>query len=266
MIKLVVIDLDGSLLDSNCAIPKDFEKVFKALKEHRIEVALISGRPLPTIKTDFPNIFNDAIIITDSGALISDHGSTIYKNYLDTTALLEIWNIYEGLSNTFIVLCGEDCAYLNSTDERFINEVNKYFYKTETFSSINEIKSNILKVSICNFNDISKIDEEHFSLNLSNKLNISLSGEFWLDITNKNVNKGFALKRIQDRHVIIQGETMCFGDYYTDIPMFQNSYYSYAMKNAPLAVKNKARFVIASNDENAVIDTIKKSFPDIFKH
>ena len=53
-------------------------------------------------------------------------------------------------------------------------------------------------------------------------------------------------------------ETMVFGDQYNDIDMFDKACYSFAMEGAVEGVKKKARFIAGSNNEGAVVKTIRK--------
>jgi hydroxymethylpyrimidine pyrophosphatase-like HAD family hydrolase len=51
---------------------------------------------------------------------------------------------------------------------------------------------------------------------------------------------------------------MTLGDYYNDIDMLKMAHYSYAMANAPTGVKEHARFIARSNNEDGVIKAIKE--------
>jgi hydroxymethylpyrimidine pyrophosphatase-like HAD family hydrolase len=50
---------------------------------------------------------------------------------------------------------------------------------------------------------------------------------------------------------------MAFGDYFNDVEMLNEAYFSYAMANAPEGVKEHARFIAKSNIENGVVNAIK---------
>ena len=51
---------------------------------------------------------------------------------------------------------------------------------------------------------------------------------------------------------------MVFGDYLNDLEMMSSAYYSYAMENGEEEVKKNARFIAGTNDDNGVINIIKK--------
>ena len=72
-------------------------------------------------------------------------------------------------------------------------------------------------------------------------LQISCAGDVWLDCMAKNVNKGHAVKVIQDSLGIKPEETMAFGDQLNDIEMLQQAYYSFAVANARDEVKKSSQ-------------------------
>lgn len=87
---------------------------------------------------------------------------------------------------------------------------------------------------------------------------VVVSGELWVDINNKGVNKGYALEQIQKDENISFEETMVFGDFYNDIEMLQKAYYSFVMENANEDMKQYGNFIAKSNRENGVIQAINQ--------
>ena len=90
------------------------------------------------------------------------------------------------------------------------------------------------------------------------KLQVSVSGQIWLDITDKGVNKGLAINKLQELLNIKHEETMVFGDYLNDLEMMESAYHSYAMENAHDDLKKVARFRAKKNTENGVVEKIKE--------
>ena len=91
------------------------------------------------------------------------------------------------------------------------------------------------------------------------ELQVTVSGDIWLDITAGGVNKGVAIKEIQDLLGIDFKETMVFGDYLNDLEMMESAYHSYAMENAHEDLKKVSRFIThKNNDEDGVMHQIKE--------
>ena len=78
-----------------------------------------------------------------------------------------------------------------------------------------------------------------------------------MDVMERNANKGTALKRMQSILGIRKEETAVFGDNHNDLEMLAEAGESYAVANAREEVKQEARFVIKSNNEDGVLWQLK---------
>ena len=89
-------------------------------------------------------------------------------------------------------------------------------------------------------------------------LAVILSGEHWVDVMKPGVNKGCAMRGIQQKLGISAAECMAFGDYLNDCELLQAVGESYAMENAHPALKALARHIAPSNDENGVMRVVRE--------
>jgi Cof subfamily protein (haloacid dehalogenase superfamily) len=138
-----------------------------------------------------------------------------------------------------------------------VNEINKYYYKYKIVDSFEALEDDILKIAVLDVKGAEANSYNKFYTEFKDRLEVIVSGKIWLDLYNKGTSKGVAIKLLQDRFGIKKEETMVFGDYYNDIEMFKMAHYSYAMANAPKGVKDHAKFLARSNNENGVIRVIK---------
>ena len=86
---------------------------------------------------------------------------------------------------------------------------------------------------------------------------VVVSGSVWIDINNKGINKGDAVKKLQKDLNISYDETMVFGDYLNDAEMMASCNHSYAVANAHEEIKKMAKFIAPSNKKNGVLSTIE---------
>ena len=70
------------------------------------------------------------------------------------------------------------------------------------------------------------------------------------------VNKGNAIKAIQDKYGITPEQSMAFGDYFNDMEMLQNCTESYCMENGHPTIKATAKHIAQSNDDNGVMKVL----------
>jgi hydroxymethylpyrimidine pyrophosphatase-like HAD family hydrolase len=137
-----------------------------------------------------------------------------------------------------------------------IKQTAKYYERYKIVEDLTSIDDDILKVTICDFNGSENNSNNYFD-EYRDKVQITVSGEIWLDMVAKGINKGVAINEIQNLLNIDYKETMVFGDYLNDLEMMSSAYHSYAMANAHDTLKKAARFIAKSNDENGVIQAIK---------
>ena len=86
---------------------------------------------------------------------------------------------------------------------------------------------------------------------------MTISGDMWMDCMALGVNKGQAIRILQEALDIRQEETMVFGDQLNDMEMMDQAYYSFAVANARPEIRRKARFQADSNQNDGVLKILK---------
>ncbi|MBI6871551.1 Cof-type HAD-IIB family hydrolase [Clostridium aciditolerans] len=257
MIKLIASDMDGTLLNEHDKLNEEFFHIIEKLKERNIIFVAASGRQYFNLENKFSRVKNDIIFAAENGSFVLYEGEEIYSSILDKNVVKELIKIGRELDGCEIILCGKKSAYIEKNYKNFIDEVERYYLKYEVVDDLYEVDDDILKFTLCDFKGSAENSNNVFKPIWGESLQITVSGQIWLDIINKDVNKGVSIKYIQEKLNITAEETMVFGDYFNDVEMFKSAYYSYAMANAPEEVKKHARFAAKSNRENGVLEVIK---------
>ncbi|MCR3760523.1 Cof-type HAD-IIB family hydrolase [Clostridium felsineum] len=257
MIKLIATDMDGTLLKSNGEFPNEFPFILNSLLNKNIMFSVASGRQYFTLR-DNMDAFKDKItFIAENGAFIVKNGEELFAKTLDRNIVAKVIDDVHKIPDCKLVLCGKRSAYTLDNSSEFVGEVEKYYHKNTVVDSLDDIDDEFFKIAVCDY----KGSENHSNLILTPKwgetLQCTVSGEVWLDLGRKDVNKGTAIKFLQDKFNIKENETMAFGDYYNDVSMLESVYHSYVMENAPDEMKKHGRFLAKSNDESGVIHVIK---------
>lgn len=152
-------------------------------------------------------------------------------NSLDINLARELIKVGRNIKDSYIILCGKKAAYIESSDKRLIEQTEKYYARYEIVSDLTKVEDDILKVTICDFAGSENNSNRYYD-DYRDKAQIAVSGEIWLDITAKGINKGVAIEEVQELLDINHKETMVFGDYLNDLEMMSSAYHSYAMENA----------------------------------
>lgn len=256
MIKFIATDMDGTLLNKHNEIHDEFFEIFEKLENKNITFAAASGRQYFNLAKRFEAIKDRMMFIAENGTFVVYKGKELFVNALDKNVAIELIEIGRKIDNANVILCGKKAAYIENDNVDFVKEVQKYYERYEIVKDINEVEDDILKVTICDFSGSQNNSNSYYN-DYREKLQVTVSGEIWLDITAKGANKGVAIKALQEKLGITFDETMVFGDYLNDLEMMEVAYHSYAMENAHEDLKKVARFTAKSNDENGVVEAIK---------
>lgn len=256
MIKFIATDMDGTLLNKRNEIHNEFFEIFEKLENKNITFAAASGRQYFNLAKRFESIKDRMMFIAENGTFVVYKGEELFINALDKNIATELIEIGRKIENANVILCGKKAAYIENANVDFVKEVQKYYEIYEIVKDINEVEDDILKVTICDFSGSQNNSNSYYN-DYREKLQVTVSGEIWLDITAKGANKGVAIKALQEKLGITFEETMVFGDYLNDLEMMEVAYHSYAMENAHEDLKKVARFTAKSNDENGVVEAIK---------
>lgn len=94
-----------------------------------------------------------------------------------------------------------------------------------------------------------------------NNLSVTKSKPTYLEITNRQASKAFALSFLLKKYGLTAAQTIAFGDNHNDIEMLQLAGLGIAMANAPDDVKAGADFITTGNDEEGIKRALDKFIP-----
>jgi len=263
-IKLIVTDMDGTLLKSDHSLSSEFKHVYEQLKQNNILFVPASGRQYFSIISYFEDIKDELAVIAENGTFVTNKGEEIFVDELDSTVIHKIIEKVRKIEGAHLVLAGKNGAYVESTDEEFLEYFKNYYSKNTKVDDLTKVENEkFIKIAI---NHPGGTEDNVYPLLKEFEkygLKVVVSGEVWVDIMNKNSNKGVALKNLMEKLHITSDEVMVFGDFMNDIEMLQLAKYSYAMENAHPDVKKVANFSAPSNNEDGVLQIIKKYLSDL---
>lgn len=257
-IKLIVTDMDGTFLNSDHEMSPDFAAMYQELKKRDIMFVPASGRQMQGITKYFGDIESEIGFIAENGGYIIYKNQELFADKMENNLVVEIIKSVREIPKARAVLSAKKKAYYETDDQEFIEFFSQYYTKNQKVEDLTKITDDsTFKIAIYhpdgseeNLYPFLKNFEEH-------NLDIVVSGKYWLDVMNKNINKGIALKKLQQSLNILPEQTMAFGDYMNDIEMLKNSKYSYAMANAHPSVKETASYTASSNDNFGVLQIVR---------
>lgn len=268
MIKLIGIDMDGTLLDKDKLISVENIEAINLAKKQRITSVIATGRPLCKTMVDYYKLIG----LTGKGNyLVAFNGAVIYD-----------MESYEILSSKYIT--GRDVKVIDKFIKLFPNvsshiyhydqEMKVKYEKLTKYTALEETV-NMIKLEKCSYEDLNNDDKivkfmavgEEIYLDelvkmipedLHHAYNILRSETYFLEFVNKAVNKYAGLKTVADILGIKQKEIMAIGDALNDLHMIEGAEIGIAMSNASPEIKTVAKYVTNSNNESGVAYAINK--------
>lgn len=280
MIKLVVSDLDGTLLNDDGNVSEENIKAIADLSKFGIQFLICSGRAYWEIE----NIIDDCGIRSTSICLNGsdmrdENGNSILNHYLDKKYVDWIHQLsceqkcvclYHCLDRTYLTISRKQLEeyfirYVMGKEHLNLFEAKEKYkgYYIHDYGlcdiSIDEIKKK--KVVKTEFIFLDEQQYEYLFDSLSKyDLNVTSGCEEInnIEITNSKASKGYMLKEFCKLNNYLKHEVMVIGDSFNDLSMFDMFEYSVAVMNAPDEVKQHAKYITSSNNDHGVAMILRK--------
>lgn len=262
-VKLIATDMDGTFLKEGGIMPESAFDLIDRMQEAGIKFAVASGRQYRNLFEVYANIKDKIIVIAENGGFVFDEGKLISSDPISRAdGALFMSETRKINDRGLIMVCGLDSGYIFKEDvaksSRYEEFSKKYFPVLTVIDAFDDIPETetIGKFTILEYDGDMTVYKEGLK-HLENRLQITVVASNAIDVMAQGVNKGTAIKRIQDIYGITREETMVFGDHLNDLEMMQEAHYSYAMANALSEVKAVANFEAPSNEEEGVIQVVE---------
>ncbi|MET8246625.1 Cof-type HAD-IIB family hydrolase [Streptomyces sp. NPDC005202] len=258
-IKLIVTDMDGTLLDDAKRFPAGLWPTLAELRRRGVLFSPASGRQYATLAEQFGDEGQGMVFIAENGTYVVRDGVELSSDPLDPAVAARLVHAVRHLVAQGVdvgaVVCGKRSAYVERTDEAFLAEVRQYYVRHRIVEDAAAVDDDIIKVALFDFGPAERTTApalEPFAATHQ----VVVSGEHWVDVMNRTANKGAALRRLQHELGITPAQTMVFGDYLNDLEMLDAAEWAFAMANAHPEVVRRARYLAPSNNDNGVLRTI----------
>ena len=252
-VKLVVSDMDGTLLNEKGQVSPRFFELYKELQQHDVQFVAASGRQYYSIIDKLDQIKNSITVIAENGGIAQRRDEVLLTRSLPKNTVKDLIQKIRPLEDAHMVLCGMKSGYVESNKEGFLPIFSEYYKKYELVDNLLDVVDDdeFFKIAVYSFKGSENSTYPHFKGEYDS-FKVKVSAENWLDIMGIDTNKGDALKLIQDLMGVGSDETMVFGDYNNDLEMMKLAHFSYAVENAHPNVLKAASYKTKSNTDMGV--------------
>ena len=272
-IKLVALDLDGTLFDNSSRISKRNLTAIRSITDKGIHVVISTGRPFEGIPFDQikGTGINYAITANGSGIYEISTGKCLYENAMDEELVTPILNFlltrdihmdaFIGGKGYTPIQCVETAQKLTVP-----SSIKNYIITTRTRldNILQFIHENQLKVQKMTLNfypaaDGTLIDRETVRKFLVSNPSITTvcGGYNNLEFTRADANKGVGLRKLAEILGVNPDATMAIGDTENDLAIIEAAGIGVAMGNATDAVKARADYVTTTNTKDGLAAAIE---------
>lgn len=238
-IRLIALDMDGTLLNDDGVITPYTKKVIQRALEKDIDIVLSTGRPLIMCTSFVEELSLTSYVITSNGAEIwTADGQLVERHTMDAAKIESLWKKGSGL-NVHIWLIASEQIFV---DQMVPAVFSDYEWLKIGFGRLTKEEKTTLLQSI-------KGDKE---------LEISNSSPRNIEVNKVGIHKARAIQSICARLNIQMDEVMAIGDSLNDLKMIEQAGIGVAVENAQQKVIEAADFVTASNNDHGVAKAIEK--------
>lgn len=264
MIRILAIDIDGTLLNSNSALETKTIEALRELEEIGVRIVLNSGRVFSSVMYYANQISKNPVIIANNGAILgTDYDNTIKSYPLEDEVVSRLYNLSKEnkLDFHFYDL---DTYYSDTFNERKLKHLLKNPNVFGDYSVNLSISENPLKdlrdknhkAYKFQINGVSEDDEivKIIKNEFNDKLYFTSSINGVVEMMTKNVSKLETLKEFARITGLKTSNIAAIGDGLNDYEMLSGSEISFAMGNGKDELKEIANYVVSDNDSGGIIE------------
>ena len=261
MIRLIATDIDGTLVKDSTACV--YPEIFSAICEWTDRggyFCVASGRQYYSIRHMFEQVSDRIIYLAENGAHVRYRERDILVQKMRRDYVEELMTqLRKYYDECDVIVSSTRGSLIESHNEEFIKFIEEgYRNKYRIVDDVLAEPEEIIKIAIRRQGSIRELGESVLIPQWQDKIKACMAGEEWVDFMDASVDKGNALKVIQEYLGVPKAETMAFGDNDNDIGLLRAAEESYAVENARDSVKATAKHICPSYHEKGVYRVIEK--------
>jgi Cof subfamily protein (haloacid dehalogenase superfamily) len=261
-IRLVVSDVDGTLVTKSKQVTPAALDAIRLLRERGIRFTVISSRPPQAIRV-VGNVvgLTDAVPAFNGGLLVDPDLQTVLREkFLEQIVAVRVLERLQQ-SNVDIWVYTDTDWYVPSATAPYVeHEIHSVKYEPTVQTDFTCIRTDRIAkiVGVSENFDALAVTEKNLQEEFRGAVSASRSQKYYLDITHPSANKGEGVLLLSELLDIPTSQIATIGDMENDVYMFKKSGMSIAMGNATPAVQQQANYVTATNEEEGFAKAMEK--------
>ena len=250
-ISLVLADVDGTLVTEDKILTERARKAVIALQEAGIRFAITSGRPPLGMAMLFDVLDIETPIAGFNGGLFVERDLTILdEKTVPADVARQAIDLMRAHGLDTWVYSGNDWLITKAVAPHVAREAWTVKFAPKVVADVREHLQQVAKI-VGVSDDLEKVQrcEAEAQAAFGQRATATRSQPYYLDVTNKNANKGAVVEYLSQHVGVPEREIATIGDQQNDVLMFKRSGFSIAMGNASAEVKVQADATTSSNND-----------------
>lgn len=259
-IKLITIDLDGTLLNDEKQISERNRRTIMAAEDQGVMIVISSGRCSPPVWgfSRMAGIRHSPVISNNGPRVQAPDGSTIAEDCLEPETAREVMRRWDTIG-LFYILYNNDVMYYSYRPDdyqRYIDDDARVGVTMEhIFDGDGRFETGAEHVHkiVCFDSDPERIAKARELLaDMGDVLEVNSSWWNNVEIMRKGIDKGWAVDRLREHYGLERDEVMAFGDADNDREMLLHAGWPVAMQNGTESMKRIARIIAPDCNDSGV--------------
>lgn len=285
MIKMVVSDMDGTLLNASSTISSGNLKAIHQLLDHHIDFVIASGRDYQGVYSIIKHYGLQCEAILGNGAqYVNKDGKVQMSCYMNKNTIKDVVSIFNTKHIPYMIFTTNGFytghspefvrqAFIQRGIQRFHEDPLKYekggqfegvpcnyLQHITDFDEFLKCEIDIIKVEAFSLTP-KQIQEVQYLLKKISQISYLSSFDDNIEVTHQDAQKGYILEKVIKEKGISKEEVVVLGDGMNDLSLFECFPYSYAPQNAEQEIKNLAYRVV----KDCKSDGFQEAIEDVFK-
>lgn len=263
MIKLIALDIDGTLFSSSHQISPATKAALMKAHDQGIVLMLASGRTIHglrqlALRNGLP--LDHMVLIGSNGAVVAEgeKETVIYEETMDLEVARALIKAVQPFPVTVMIPHQQDLVVRDEKDQLALIEVETECLTMVVMPDLSAIDFRPNKVVLSAEAPALLALRDAIQDDFIGKVNFMISGSIYMDLMIPGINKGTGLKHYCELSGIDLTEVIAFGDNYNDLELIETAGIGVAMGNAVDALKAVADRITSSNDEDGIAEILKE--------
>ena len=260
MIRLVLSDVDGTLVRPDKSLSERSIAAVQELHAAGIAFAVTSGRPPRGMSMLVePLALESPIAAFNGGLIVEPDLSVVEERVVPDGLVARAVELIESFELAAWLYRGSDWLVVDPDGPHVAREAHTVQFEPTVVESFDGLESDIAKI-VGVSDDHGAVAAAATAANdeFGDRVSASRSQPYYLDITHPLANKGAVARFLSARYAIPPDEIATIGDMPNDVLMFAHSGLSIAMGNADREVQRAARRVTTSNDDDGFANAVER--------